>query len=77
MTDFITGFTQMTILALFVALLIIAMATSADRASCITTAEILGFTPYYSVRTGCILEKPNGTRVLLDQIRNVGISKEQ
>lgn len=76
MTDFMDGVLQMTILALFVALLIIAVASSADRASCITTAKVLGFTPYYSMRTGCILEKPNGTRVLLDQIRNVGISKE-
>lgn len=48
----------------------------ADKVSCSATANALGYKPHYTLLTGCVVEKPNGTRVLLDQIRNVGISKE-
>ena len=70
------------IITLFVAILIIATPCSimgyiGDKVTCQATAKALGYTPYYTILTGCVVEKPNGTRVLLDQIRNVGISKEQ
>lgn len=48
----------------------------ADKASCSATANALGYTSHYTLLTGCIIEKPDGRRVLLEQIRDVGISKE-
>lgn len=76
MADFIVDFIGTTTVALIMVALVVGIAHFMDKISCNATAKILGFTPHYSIFTGCVVEKPNGTRVLLDQIRNVGISKE-
>lgn len=76
MTDFIVDFIGTTTVALIMVALVVGIAYFMDKISCNATARALSFTPHYSIFTGCVVEKPNGTRVLLDQIRNVGISKE-
>lgn len=77
MTDFIEEVIWLIVTALILAVPLFTIAYFMDKISCEATARALSFTPHYSIFTGCVVEKPNGTRVLLDQIRNVGISKEQ
>ena len=77
MTDFIEDVIWLIVTALILAVPLFTIAYFMDKISCESTARALSFTPHYSIFTGCVVEKPNGTRVLLDQIRNVGISKEQ
>lgn len=77
MTDFIEEVIWLIVTALILAVPFFTIAYFMDKISCEATARALRFTPHYSIFTGCVVEKPNGTRVLLDQIRNVGISKEQ
>lgn len=77
MTDFIENAIWLLINILIIAVPLFTFGFFADKLSCEATAKVLGFTPHYAILTGCVVEKPNGTRVLLDQIRNVGISWEQ
>lgn len=76
MTDFIEEVIWLIVTVLILAVPLFTIAYFMDKISCEATARALSFTPHYSIFTGCVVEKPNGTRVLLDQIRNVGISKE-
>lgn len=76
MTDFIESTVWLIVSILFIAVPVLTIGYFMDKISCEATARALSFTPHYSIFTGCVVEKPNGTRVLLDQIRNVGISKE-
>lgn len=76
MTDFIEEVIWLIVTALILAVPLFTIAYFMDKISCEATARALSFTPHYSIFTGCVVEKSNGTRVLLDQIRNVGISKE-
>lgn len=76
MTDFIEDVIWLIVTALILVVPLFTIAYFVDKISCEATAGALSFTPHYSIFTGCVVEKPNGTRVLLDQIRNVGISKE-
>lgn len=77
MTDFIEDVIWLIVTALILAVPLFTIAYLMDKIPCEATARALSFTPHYSIFTGCVVEKPNGTRVLLDQIRNIGISKEQ
>lgn len=43
-----------------------------DSISCSRTTAVLGYKSQYSVWTGCIVEKPNGEKVLLEQLRDIG-----
>ena len=76
MSDFIEGVIWLIVAALIFSVSLFTISYFMDKISCEATARALSFTPHYSIFTGCVVEKPNGTRVLLDQIRNVGISKE-
>lgn len=76
MSDFIEGFIRLIVAVLIFAVPLFTIGYFMDKISCEATARALSFTPRYSIFTGCVVEKPNGNRVLLDQIRNVGISKE-
>lgn len=76
MADFIEDVIWLIVTALILAVPLFTIAYFMDKISCEATARALSFTPHYSIFTGCVVEKPNGARVLLDQIRNVGISKE-
>lgn len=76
MADFIEDVIWLMVTALILAVPLFTIAYFMDKISCEATARALSFTPHYSIFTGCVVEKPNGARVLLDQIRNVGISKE-
>lgn len=76
MADFIENVIWLVITALILAAPLFTIAYFMDKISCEATARALSFTPHYSILTGCVVKKPNGTSVLLDQIRNVGISKE-
>ena len=75
--DFINDMTWLIVNVLPVAVPVFTIGYFMDKISCEATATALSFTPHYSAFTGCVVEKSNGTRVLLDQIRNIGISKEQ
>lgn len=76
MSDFIESVICLIVVTLILAVPLFTIAYFMDKISCEATARALSFTPHYSIFTGCVVEKPNGNRVLLDQIRNVGISKE-
>ena len=76
MSDFIEGVIWLIVAALIFSVPLFTISYFMDKISCEATARALSFTPHYSIFTGCVVEKPNGTRVLLDQIRNVRISKE-
>ena len=39
---------------------------------CKAKANVLGYKCEYGIITGCILEKPNGKKVLLEQLREYG-----
>ena len=43
-----------------------------DAISCSKTAEVLGYKCQYSIWTGCVIEKPNGEKFLLEQLRDIG-----
>ena len=76
MADFIESTVWLIACVLLIAVPVFTIGYFMDKISCEATARALSFTPHYSIFTGCVVEKPNGNRVLLDQIRNVGISKE-
>ena len=76
MSDFIEGFIRLIVAVLILTVPFFTIGYFMDKISCEATARALSFTPHYSIFTGCVVEKPNGNRVLLDQIRNVGISKD-
>ena len=76
MSDFIEGVIWLIVAALIFSVPLFTISYFMDKISCEATARALSFTPHYSILTGCVVEKPNGKRVLLDQIRNIGISKE-
>lgn len=76
MADFIESTVCMIVCVLFISVSALTIGYFVDKISCEATARALGFNPHYTLLTGCMVEKPNGTRVLLEQIRNVGISKE-
>ena len=77
MADFIESTVWLIVSVLFIAVPILTIGYFVDKISCEATARALGFNPHYTLLTGCVVEKPNGTRVLLDQIRNIGMSKEE
>ena len=76
MSDFIEAIVWSIVSILVVAVPVLIIGYLVDKISCEATARALSFTPHYSILTGCVVEKPNGKRVLLDQIRNIGVSKE-
>lgn len=76
MADFIEDVIWLIVTALILTVPLFTIAYFMDKITCEATARALNFTPHYSILTGCVVEKPNGARALLDQIRNVGISKE-
>ena len=43
-----------------------------DAISCSKTAEVLDYKYQYSIWTGCVVEKPNGEKFLLEQLRDIG-----
>ena len=43
-----------------------------DAISCSKTTEVLGYKCQYSIWTGCVVEKPNGEKFLLEQLRDIG-----
>ena len=75
MSDFIEAIVWLIVSILVVAVPVFTIGYFMDKISCEATARALSFTPHYSIFTGCVVEEPNGKRVLLDQIRNIGISK--
>lgn len=43
-----------------------------DKMECIAKANAIGYKCEYGILQGCILEKPNGKKVLLQQLREMG-----
>lgn len=41
-----------------------------EKVTCTQKAKALGYKGSYGVITGCVLEKPNGKKVLLEQLRD-------
>ena len=39
------------------------------KKSCTAQANVLGYKSYYGIFEGCVLEKPDGKKVLLKQLR--------
>lgn len=75
MSDFIESVICLIVVTLILAVPLFTIAYFMDKISCEATARALSYTPHYSIFTGCVVEKPNGNRVLLDQIRNVRMSE--
>ncbi len=42
------------------------------KIQCTRTAKVLNYKSEYNYVTGCILEKPNGKKILLEQLRDYG-----
>ena len=76
MSDFIEFAICLIVTTLILVVPIFTIVYFMDKISCEATARALSFTPHYSIFTGCVVEKPNGNRVLLDQFRIVVISKK-
>jgi hypothetical protein len=58
------------IIILFAALL--PLAFYIDKMECKAKANAIGYKCEYGILQGCILEKPNGKKVLLQQLRDIG-----
>ena len=52
--------------------IVIGILLGVDAISCSKTAEVLDYKYQYSIWTGCVVEKPNGEKFLLEQLRDVG-----
>lgn len=68
MTDFIENAIWLMVTALILAVPLFTIAYFMDKIPCEATARALSFTPHYSIFTGCVVEKPNGTRVYLTRL---------
>lgn len=58
--------------AIIVILLIIFGAFQFDKMECKAKANAIGYKCEYGILQGCVLEKPNGKKVLLQQLRDIG-----
>lgn len=47
------------------------MFTGLDAFSCSQKAKALEFKSEYSIFTGCVVTKSDGTKILLEQLRNI------
>lgn len=56
----------------FIVLMVILFAGNfhIDKTRCTAKAEALGYMSDYKLFQGCVLEKPNGKKVLLEQLRD-------
>jgi len=52
--------------------LIIFGAYQFDKMECKAKANAIGYKCEYGILQGCVLEKPNGKTVLLQQLRDIG-----
>ena len=52
--------------------LIIFGAYQIDKMECKAKANAIGYKCEYAILQGCVLEKPNGKKVLLQQLRDIG-----
>lgn len=43
-----------------------------DKTECRAKANAIGFKCEYGIWQGCVLEKPDGKKILLEQLREVG-----
>ena len=43
-----------------------------DKMECKAKANAIGYKCEYGILQGCVLEKPNGKKVLLQQLRDIG-----
>lgn len=50
--------------------LLVFVANELSKYSCEKTAESLGYPCEYSIWTSCIVTKPDGKKILLEQLRN-------
>lgn len=67
MNDNISGLFLIIIVAIA-----IGITYGADYLKCSATAKILEYPSKYNPFTGCVLTKPNGKKVLLQQLRDYG-----
>lgn len=59
------------IFIVFSIFLVLYIGIQSDKYSCKRTANTLGYSCEYSVWTGCILVKPDGSKMLLEQLREI------
>ena len=57
---------------LLVSLIVGGVLVNLDRISCNKTATAIGYKSEYSVWTGCVVENPDGKKMLLEQLREFG-----
>lgn len=60
--DFIAG--------LLLVIIVVFIGYIDDFTKCNAKAKVLGYTCDYGIFTGCVLHKPDGTNILLEQIRD-------
>lgn len=58
-------------IAIIFFLAIVILSYVLDSKECKAKAKVIGYKCEYSFWAGCVLEKPNGKRVLLEQLRGI------
>jgi len=63
------------VIVLFIVILIIGVVIGSillTSAQCTAKATALGYRCEYHILSGCVLEKPDGKKILLEQLRDFG-----
>lgn len=70
-TDFLVEIIAFIILAIVISC-VCGLNYTFQKIQCTRTAKVLNYKSEYNYVTGCILEKPNGKKILLKQLRDYG-----